>query len=216
MRKGKVFIDANIIIYAESFEKTDVFLWINDLYEDIYIHKTVLDELKLSSTRKKINGFITEKRWILFDPEDEETLSDALYDLYDAYVGNIHESFRQLNAKKIVESRELKYTNDLGEIHSLAAAVLLNAGIICSNDLDIREVIEDSEILITADDETESVLITQDTLEDFCFYVIVYEIAKRRIARTFFKTIHPDRVDVLDRRLLSESQTGNHIHIMLN
>lgn len=205
MRKGKVFIDANIIIYAESFEKTDVFLWINDLYEDIYIHKTVLDELKLSSTRKKINGFITEKRWILFDPEDEETLSDALYDLYDAYVDNIHESFRQLNAKKIVESRELKYTNDLGEIHSLAAAVLLNAGIICSNDLDIREVIEDSEILITADDETESVLITQDTLEDFCFYVIVYEIAKRRIARTFFKTIHPDRVDVLDQRLLSES-----------
>lgn len=204
MRKGKVFIDANIIIYAESFEKTDVFLWINDLYEDIYIHKTVLDELKLSSTRKKINGFITEKRWILFDPEDEETLSDALYDLYDAYVDNIHESFRQLNAKKIVESRELKYTNDLGEIHSLAAAVLLNAGIICSNDLDIREVIEDSEILITADDETESVLITQDTLEDFCFYVIVYEIAKRRIARTFFKTIHPDRVDVLDQRLLSE------------
>lgn len=204
MRKGKVFIDANIIIYAESFEKTDVFLWINDLYEDIYIHKTVLDELKLSSTRKKINGFITEKRWILFDPEDEETLSDALYDLYDAYVDNIHESFRQLNAKKIVESRELKYTNDLGEIHSLAAAVLLNAGIICSNDLDIREVIEDSEILITADDETESVLITQDTLEDFCFYVIVYEIAKRRIARTFFKTIHPDRVDDLDQRLLSE------------
>ena len=64
MRKGKVFIDANIIIYAESFEKTDVFLWINDLYEDIYIHKTVLDELKLSSTRKKINSFITEKRWI--------------------------------------------------------------------------------------------------------------------------------------------------------
>lgn len=205
MRKGKVFIDANIIIYAESFEKTDVFLWINDLYEDIYIHKTVLDELKLSSTRKKINGFITEKRWILFDPEDEETLSDALYDLYDAYVDNIHESFRQLNAKKIAESRELKYTNDFGEIHSLAAAVLLNAGIICSNDLDIREVIEDSEILITTDDETESVLITQDTLEDFCFYVIVYEIAKRRIARTFFKTIHPDRVDVLDQRLLSES-----------
>lgn len=205
MRKGKVFIDANIIIYAESFEKTDVFLWINDLYEDIYIHKTVLDELKLSSTRKKINSFITEKRWILFDPEDEDTLSDALYDLYDAYVDNIYESFRQLNAKKIVESRELKYTNDLGEIHSLAAAVLLNAGIICSNDLDIREVIEDSEILITTDDETESVLITQDTLEDFCFYVIVYEIAKRRIARTFFKTIHPDRVDVLDQRLLSET-----------
>lgn len=204
MRKGKVFIDANIIIYAESFEKTDVFVWINKLYEEIYIHKTVLDEVKLSSAREKIDSFINRNRWILFNPEDEETLSDALYDLYDAYVDNIHESFRQLNAKKIVESRELKYTNDLGEIHSLAAAVLLNAGIICSNDLDIREVIEDSEILITADDETESVLITQDTLEDFCFYVIVYEIAKRRIARTFFKTIHPDRVDDLDQRLLSE------------
>lgn len=205
MRKGKVFIDANIIIYAESFEKTDVFLWINNLYEEIYIHKTVLDELKLLSIREKINGFINEKRWLLFDPEDEDTLSDNLYDLYDAYVDDIHESFRQLDEKKLAESREPKHTNNLGEIHSLAAAVLLNAGIICSNDLDIREVIEDSEILITRDDETKSILITQDTLEDFCFYVVVYKIAKRKLARTFFKTIHPDKVDVLDQRLSSES-----------
>lgn len=204
MRKGKVFIDANIIIYAESFEKTDVFVWINNLYEEIYIHKTVLDELKLSSVKEKIMGFITGKRWLLFDPEDEDILSDDMYDLYDAYVDNIHESFRQLDEKKIAESRKLKNTNDLGEIHSLAAAVLLNASIICSNDLDIREVIKDSEILITVDEETESMLIMQDTLEDFCYYVIIHKIAKRRAVRTFFKTVHPDRVAVLDQRLLSE------------
>ncbi len=36
------------------------------------------------------------------------------------------------------QGRFLKNTNDLGEMHSLAAAMLLSAGIICSNDLDIR------------------------------------------------------------------------------
>lgn len=205
MRKGKVFIDANIIIYADSFGKTDVFEWINNLYEEIYIHKIVLEEVKLSSARKKIEGFITEKRWLLFDPEDEKALTDNQYDLYEAYLDDVHESFRQLDAKKISESRELKHTNDLGEIHSLAAAVLLNASIICSNDLDIKEVIEDSEILISEDEGQESVLITQDTLEDFCYYVIVHEIAQRKLARKFFKTVHPDRVDSLNQRLLSES-----------
>ncbi len=37
-RKGKVFIDANVIIYAHVFERADIFQWINDLYEEIYIH----------------------------------------------------------------------------------------------------------------------------------------------------------------------------------
>lgn len=41
-RKGKVFIDANIIIHAGSFQKADVFHWINQLYEEIYIHIEVL------------------------------------------------------------------------------------------------------------------------------------------------------------------------------
>lgn len=104
MRKGKVFIDANIIIYAESFKKTDVFLWINNLYEEIYIHKTVLDEVKLSSAREKIDSFINRNRWILFDPEDESSLSDDMYDLYGSYVDYIHESFRQLDEKKVAES----------------------------------------------------------------------------------------------------------------
>ncbi|MEY8560179.1 hypothetical protein AALF85_05720 [Jeotgalicoccus halotolerans] len=103
MRKGKVFIDANIIIYADSFGKTDVFEWINNLYEEIYIHKIVLEEVKLSSARKKIEGFITEKRWLLFDPEDEKALTDNQYDLYEAYLDDVYESFRQLDAKKITD-----------------------------------------------------------------------------------------------------------------
>lgn len=205
MRKGKVFIDANIIIHAESFHKTDVFLWIHKLYEDIYIHKTVLNELELPSVREKINGFIAEGKWILFDPEDEEVVTDGMYDLYESYVDDMRDAFRQLDEKKITEERTPKNTNDLGEIHSLAAAVMLSAGIICSNDLDIREVIEDSEIFITADDEKESALIIQDTLEDFCFYVIISEVAERKITRQFFKAMQPNRIHALDQRLESHS-----------
>lgn len=44
-RKGKVFIDANILIHATSYQSADVFRWIYELYEEIYIHKIVLDEL---------------------------------------------------------------------------------------------------------------------------------------------------------------------------
>ena len=205
MRRGKAFIDANIIIHAESFKKADVFQWIHDLYEEIYIHKTVLNELKLPSAYEKVKGFITEGKWVLFDPEDEEKVTDEMYDLYESYMDDMREAFHQLEQKKISESRELKNTNDLGEIHSLAASVLLNASIICSNDLDIREVIEDSGIVITVEDSEESKLITQDTLEDFCFYVITFEIAKRKIARQFLKTIQSNRMHSLDQRLESQS-----------
>ena len=70
-RKGKAFIDANIIIHVGSFQKTDVFQWINQLYEEIYIHIEVLKELQIPSIRKKAEEFITSGQWILFDPQEE-------------------------------------------------------------------------------------------------------------------------------------------------
>lgn len=57
-RKGKVFIDANMIIHAGSFQKTDVFQWLNQLYEEIYIHIEVLNELQVASVRKQADEFI--------------------------------------------------------------------------------------------------------------------------------------------------------------
>ena len=113
----------------------------------------------------------------------------------------MREAFYQLNVKKEAEGRRLKNTNDLGEIHSLAAAMLLSAGIICSNDFDIREVIEDTPIYVTVEEEEESILMEQDTLEDFCYFVVSYGIAERSIVRKFFKAIQPQNLEKLDSRI---------------
>lgn len=201
-RKGKAFIDANIIIHAGSFQKTDVFQWINHLYEEIYIHTEVLKELQVPSIRKKAEELIASGQWILFDPQEEAIIpTEDLYDLYLIYLGEMREAFHQLDVKKEAEGRRLKNTNDLGEIHSLAAAMLLSASIICSNDFDIREVIEDTPIYITVEEEEESALMEQDTLEDFCYFVISFGIAERSVVRKFFKAIQPQNIEKLDRRI---------------
>lgn len=201
-RKGKVFIDANIIIHAESFQKADVFQWINQLYEEIYIHIEVLKELQIPSVRKKVDNFVANGQWILFDPQEEALIpTDELYDLYLRYLAEMREAFHQLDIKKEAEGRQLKNTNDLGEIHSLAAAMLLSAGIICSNDFDIREVIEDTPISITFAEEEDSELLEQDTLEDFCYFVVSYGIVERSIVRKFFKAIQPQNIAKLDSQI---------------
>jgi predicted nucleic acid-binding protein len=67
MRNGKVFVDANILIHAATFRSADVFSWIDSLYDDIYIHQEVLDELLISDVRKKVQGYIDEGKWKLFN-----------------------------------------------------------------------------------------------------------------------------------------------------
>ena len=201
-RKGKVFIDANIIIHAGSFQKADVFQWMNQLYEEIYIHIEVVKELQVPSIRKKAEEFVASGRWILFDPQEETLVpTEDLYDLYLIYLAEMREAFHQLDVKKEAEGRRLKNTNDLGEIHSLAAAMLVSVGIICSNDFDIREVIEDTPIYVTVEEEEESILMEQDTLEDFCYFVISHEVAERSMVRKFFKAIQPQNIEKLDRRI---------------
>lgn len=201
-RKGKVFIDANIIIHAGSFQKADGFQWINQLYEKIYIHIEVVKELQVPSIRKKAEEFVASGQWILFDPQEETLIpTEDLYDLYVIYLAEMREAFHQLDVKKETEGRRLKNTNDLGEIHSLAAAMLVSAGLICSNDFDIREVIEDTPIYVTVEEEEESILMKQDTLEDFCYFVISHEIAERSTVRKFFKAIQPQNIVKLDRRI---------------
>ncbi|SOC21723.1 hypothetical protein SAMN05880501_11350 [Ureibacillus xyleni] len=202
-RKGKVFIDANVLIHATSYRSADIFQWIDLLYEEVYIHQMVLEELKITDVRKKVEDYIQQGKWHLFDPDDEKTLSDNLFDIYEGYVRDIRYAFADLNQKKINEGRPLKNASDLGEMHSLAATMLLGASIICSNDYDIREVIEDTPILVTLDEEKESVLVEQDTLVDFCFFVITYDIANQSVARKFLKAIQPNKIIELDNRLSS-------------
>ncbi|WP_214777689.1 hypothetical protein [Exiguobacterium sp. s22] len=198
MIKEPVFIDANIIIHAASFRQADVFDWINSLYGQVLIHVEVLNELKISSVRQRVDAFIQDGEWMLFDPESETSIAtDELYDLYLVYMMEVRHAFQQLDEKKVMEGRPLKHTSDLGEIHSLAAARLISAGLICSDDADIREVIKDAELYIVNQDGEET-LIQQHTLMDFCIHLRRYEVVRRSEIRKFFKSIRPRDMNLLD------------------
>lgn len=201
MRKGKVFIDSNILIHATQYQLADVFLWIDQLYEEIFIYKVVLDELLETAVRSKVLAYIEKGKWCLFDPDDEEALSEEMYIIYERHVGDIKHAFRQLDKKKIQQGRQLKGTNDLGEIHCLAAAMLLSASIICSNDYDIKEVIDDATLVISVDEMADDVLIQQDTLLLFCYYVIYFHIEEISKVRKLLKTFQPRRLAELDKMI---------------
>lgn len=135
---------------------------------------------------------------MLFDPESETSIAtDELYDLYLVYMMEVRHAFQQLDEKKVMEGRPLKHTSDLGEIHSLAAARLISAGLICSDDADIREVIKDAELYIVNQDGEET-LIQQHTLMDFCIHLRRYEVVRRSEIRKFFKSIRPRDMNLLD------------------
>lgn len=186
-RLGKVFIDANIINYAIAYKKHDVFAWINNLYEEIYIHQAVLDELL---TNKKIaQGYIDKNIWKLFDPDNEECVSDESMSIYEQYEKDVKAGFDRLKEKKIRQNRNVKKTSDLGEISSLAAAIFLSATIMCSNDYDIREVINDENISVSPTEDEDLQLIIQDTVEDFCFYCVHHGIAAKSDVRRFYKVV---------------------------
>lgn len=201
MIKEPVFIDANIIIHAASFRQADVFDWLNRLYGRILIHVEVLEELKISSVREKVDVLIAEGRWTLFNPESETSIeTDALYDLYLVYLQEVRVAFEQLDEKKIREGRPLKHTSDLGEIHSLAAARLLSADLICSDDADIREVITNADLRVINYKE-EEVLIRQHTLIDFCINLRRHDIVKRSEVRKFFKSVRPRDMNRFDEQM---------------
>ena len=203
-RGGKVFVDANILVYADAYQADDVFHWIHQLYDQVYIHKMVLDELLQSRVRQKVQSYLDSNQWHLFDPDDENHLCNELYEIYEVYVQQITAAFRKLDFKKQTTGRRLKGTNDLGEIHCLSAALLLNATIICSNDLDIQEVIDDNQLVILSLDEQKNIPLTQDTLTDFCFHVCRYRIASATKVRKLIKTFQKERLATLD-LLLSEN-----------
>ncbi|MDT3425206.1 putative nucleic acid-binding protein [Paenibacillus forsythiae] len=67
-RSGKVFIDANIINFAVTYRKSDVLNWLEELYDTIYIHSEVLDELLIESNKQIVRERIENGKWTLFDP----------------------------------------------------------------------------------------------------------------------------------------------------
>lgn len=197
-RPGKVFVDTNILLHADMYQHDNIFDWIDALYEEVYIHQMVLDEILSARARKKVTQYIDDGRWRLFNPDDENCLSDDLYVIYEGYVKQIKQAFRALDQKKVTQGRRLKGTNDLGEIHCLAAALLLSATIICSNDGDIQEVIDDNELEVVSQDEQQNMKLVQDTLRDFCYYICLHEIASGPKVRKLLKAFQKEKLHELD------------------
>ena len=197
-RPGKVFVDTNILLHADMYQHDNIFDWIDALYEEVYIHQMVLDEILSASARHKVTQYIDDGRWHLFNPDDENCLSDDLYAIYEGYVHQMKQAFRQLDQKKVEQGRRLKGTNDLGEIHCLAAALLLSATIICSNDGDIQEVIDDNELEVASEDEQQNMKLVQDTLKDFCYYICLHKIASGSKVRKLLKAFQKEKLQELD------------------
>lgn len=204
-RLGRVLIDANIINYAIAFQKDDAFDWINKLYEKVYIHQTVLEELMLN--KGIAEKYISEDSWILFNPKND--LSDDELAIYEMYIDMVDDGFKRLYEKKKAEGKTVKNKSNIGEIESIAAAMYLSANIICSNDYEVREVIEAEGLTVDlhaegeVDDEIETLsLIVQDTVEDFCYFCVEHKVTSKKLVKKFFRVAHSgDDEEKLKRKL---------------
>lgn len=149
-----------------------------------------MKELLIQPIRDKVQSLIDKRVWILFNPDDPECISDDEFIIYESYVDLVKEGFKHLDIKKQQQGRVVKRTSNIGEIDSLAAAMLISANYICSNDYDIREVIQDEKLSVSLDEHLPPVLIEQDTIEDICYLCVEMKIASKKEVRQFFKYVY--------------------------
>lgn len=186
-RSDKVFIDSNMIIFAADFQQANVFDWINELYQNVYIHKEVYNELLFPSVKNTVDGLIASGKWSLFDPKSVTSLSPIEQEIYQQRLTDVKDAFHRMNLQRISVGKRPKTVSNLGEIATVAACLMINAGIICSNDFDIRTVVVMEDYRISLEDKDE--LINQDSAEDFCVYCIQQNAFSRKLVRNFYKTI---------------------------
>lgn len=70
--------------------------------------------------------------------------------------------------------------------------------IICSNDKDIQEVIDDHELEVVSRDEQQNIKLVQDTLKDFCYYVCLHKITTSSKVRKVLKAFQKEKLHELD------------------
>lgn len=70
--------------------------------------------------------------------------------------------------------------------------------IICSNDKDIQEVIDDHELEVVSRDEQQNIKLVQNTLKDFCYYVCLHKITTSSKVRKVLKAFQKEKLHELD------------------
>lgn len=178
------FVDANIIFYIEKLKDKAGFINIlEQVYESVYIHEEVYKELS-SSSQKFVDNKCQEQKWTLLNPlkEFKTTYSD-----YQLMLTKIQEKLIEVDKRRGKEG-----SVGTGEIASLAAAYMLNAEIICSNDYSLEDVIMEVplHIFINGDEESEPVFIKHHRLLDFCDLVVSCQVLKRRVVKKFYQIAH--------------------------
>lgn len=123
-------------------------------------------------------------KWILFNPVQA---FQHIYEDYMLMLSKVQSTLIEVDAR-----RGKAGSAGTGEIASLAAAYLLNAEFICSNDYSIEEVIREVplHIFTDGDDSQDPVLIKHHRLLDFCKLVVDGGILPRNTIRKFFQIAH--------------------------
>lgn len=189
-RAVRVFVDTNMLIFAAQYLKTNVFEWIDELYDNVWIHVDVLDELLVA--RQVVESEIQRRAWHVFDPV---TLTTDERVIYQAQVNQIKAAFRRMNQRRAEQGKRVKYTTDTGEIAILAVCLLEDAQLICSNDADIGTVVEQEQYTYVDATTGLEQLIVQDSLADFCYYCVVEAgIAKSKV-RHFYKSLFDNKYE---------------------
>lgn len=181
---SKVFIDSNMLIFAADFKKENILEWMDSLYDEIYLHIDVYEELLTSSIRKKVETFAREKQWVIFDPFDTNFLTKPQQDIYRNRLMDVKDAFHRMNMVRIKNGQRVKTVSNLEEMATLAACMMINAQIICSNDFDIRTLIEQEDYRIMIDQQELPIL--QVSAEDFCFDCFQSGITSRKNVRAFY------------------------------
>lgn len=158
-------IDANIIFYIHDITNVPGFSdIIETVYQQVIIHEKVYDEL--SSTGKKfVDDKIKDRLWVMFD---DASLSATQKIEYQLLINDIDKKLVQID-----QQRGKLNSLGTGEIYSLAAATVIHAEFVCSNDYSIQNVIDELslEIYPGGNDEVEPQLLTQHRFVELCALV---------------------------------------------
>ncbi|HIZ52466.1 MAG TPA: hypothetical protein IAA20_00790 [Candidatus Enterococcus avicola] len=203
INKNKTFIDTNILLFMKSFDKYPVDEWLEALYDTIYVHKDIVEELKSEATRNFIQNKISiSKIWKLFNPEDEEFLSEEDYHIYEAIYNQNRIYFNEYQ-----KTRKHKATSDLGDIAILSGCQFLKIPLISSHDSDFRAIIGQYDLKINDGLEVdEEELISVDSLFEIGDKLIEKEICRRSEYRKFIKvSLGTSKTGQIDAHFRSDS-----------
>lgn len=175
-------IDANIIYYIHDITKVNGFSDIVEkVYNQVIIHEKVYDELPATG-KKFVDSKIRNSLWKMFD---DANLSSTQKIEYQQMIKGIDQKLTEIDRR-----RGKLNSLGTGEIYSLAAATVIHAEFVCSNDYSVQDVIDELslEVYPYGNDELEPRLLIQHTFIQLCALICKKGVLERNQVFKGFKT----------------------------